>query len=328
MNLLDSFKNKTVLVIGDVMLDAYIWGKVARISPEAPVPVLDQEALEFRPGGAANVALNIAALGARALLVGRIGKDNAATKLASLLQQSGLDASGLIALPGKTTVKTRVIGNGHQLLRIDEEHFPELNDAEEHILMKAVLDIVEKNRPEAIIFEDYDKGTLSSNVIQSVIRLARKNGIFTAVDPKKKNFLQYREVDLFKPNLRELCDGLGLSSVPQSQNELSAAASKLRESTGAKAILVTLSERGIYYGSALEDFLFPAVQRRIADVSGAGDTVIATATLAAVSQFDARSLCWLANLAGGRVCESPGVVPISIDDLSEQVQIHPMPVLN
>ena len=209
--LFDKFNGLRILVIGDVMMDAYVLGKVTRISPEAPVPIISLENEEERIGGAGNVALNLVALGAKPIIATAVGSDSNGDKLTNLLKSNGISIDGIIFSElRKTTVKTRVVSNKQQLLRIDSEDTFPISKSEEEQLINRIRNLIDQGI-DAIIFEDYNKGVLTENLISKVIELARKNDIPTTVDPKKENFFAYQHVTLFKPNLKELKEGLNLN---------------------------------------------------------------------------------------------------------------------
>jgi rfaE bifunctional protein kinase chain/domain len=309
-----SFTGKRVLVIGDVMLDAYWWGRVERISPEAPVPIVNIDRKEYRLGGAANVALNLHHLGAKPVLCAAIGDDAEGDVFLRLLAEEGLSDHGIIRTKERpTTVKTRVIGNKSQLIRIDSEEDAVLDGDDSDNIAACIEKLVAK--ADLILFEDYDKGVISASLIEQVVASASRAGIPVAVDPKKRNFLSYRNVTLFKPNLRELAEGLKLDIDGKSTvEEISAAAHSLKAKLEINQALITLSDRGVFI-SGDNDHLVPAHVRNIYDVSGAGDTVISVAALALLAGVDASVLAGLANLAGGLVCEKLGVVPITYQEL-------------
>ena len=320
--LFSAFNQLTVLVVGDVMMDAYVWGKATRLSPEAPVPVVNVSRTEQRLGGAANVALNVQALGATPLLCAVIGEDQGGDQLLDLLRTTGLSAEGIVRSPYRpTTVKQRILAAGQHLLRIDSEVETDLN-AEEATQLTTRYEAL-LSRVDVVIFEDYDKGVLTEPSIQHFIGLARQRGIPTVVDPKKKNFLAYRHCTLFKPNLKELREGLKLefSDTDADQPQFEAAVTRLRELLTPEIVLVTLSERGVFVENGHEQRTYlPAHLRTISDVSGAGDTVISIAALCVALQLPAAVTAALANLGGGLVCEQVGVVPIEKQLLLEEAQ--------
>lgn len=311
----------TALVVGDVMLDAYFWGKVERISPEAPVPVVHVEKKENRLGGAANVALNIKALDATAIICSVVGDDDKGKLFCDLLEKEGMDSSGIIKSTSRnTTVKTRVIGNNHQMLRVDQELLDDLNADDEKKLFSKISELTEKKKIDVIIFEDYDKGVLTYTLIMKIIDLANKKGIVTAVDPKKKHFSDYKNVTLFKPNLKELREGLKEDFDNHDMHAVINAVAKLQLQLSAKYILTTLSEQGILITGNNVEAIVPAHVRNISDVSGAGDTVISVAALALAANLEPVLIAQLANLAGGQVCEEVGVVPVRKKRLKEEAE--------
>ena len=326
--LFGKFSGFKALIIGDVMIDAYLWGKVERISPEAPVPVVSLKQRENRLGGAANVALNIQSLGATPLVCAVVGQDDKGTQFFDLMKQGGMPCDGIITSPSrKTTVKFRIIGNNTQLLRVDEETESDLKLDETNRLFDRIATFVKTGNAHVIIFEDYDKGVITPLLIDKVVALAHEHGIPVAVDPKKKNFMHYRGVDLFKPNMKELREGLKLDEEPSTTEEVLKSVSLLQEKLNAGMVLTTLSDKGVIYSKKNNDKTyetghFPAHLRKIADVSGAGDTVISVASLCLAACAAPDVMARLANLAGGLVCEQVGGVPVCKEQLySEAMKI-------
>lgn len=319
-DLFDKFNGLRILVIGDVMLDAYVMGKVNRISPEAPVPIVSLENEDARIGGAGNVALNLLTLGAKPIICGVIGEDSSGDKLLNLFEKNGISTDGLVkSMARKTTVKTRVISNKQQLLRIDSESTFPLLESEEIKLNNTIQNIINQGI-DGIIFEDYNKGVLTDSVIQNTIKIAKEKDIPTAVDPKKENFLSYKGVSLFKPNLKELKEGLNLNFDFNTNKELFENGIELLEEKLKNEIsFVTLSENGVFIKNQTEKYYVPAHMRSISDVSGAGDTVIAVATLCLISGASTKQIAEISNLAGGLVCEKSGVVSISKNELLKEV---------
>lgn len=310
----ESFKGLNVLIIGDVMLDSYIWGVVERISPEAPVPIINVKKKDFRLGGAANVALNILALGATPVLCALIGDDDDGKKLLQQMSDVGMTKDGIIVSNDRpTTVKTRVIASHQHVVRVDEESDLEVNAREE----KSMIDRIEKLLPQCqvVIFEDYDKGAINLSIIEKSVALAMKHLIPTVVDPKKRNFLSYKNVTLFKPNLKELREGLKMEVNAANPNQVEQAVELLKEKLNASGVMVTLSEHGVYINFENKKIKLPAHQREIADVSGAGDTVVSVAALCTALKLDPKMIASLSNLAGGLVCQHVGVVPIDKEEL-------------
>ncbi|MBE0651177.1 MAG: D-glycero-beta-D-manno-heptose-7-phosphate kinase [Bacteroidales bacterium] len=321
--LFKAFTDKKVMVIGDIMVDSYVWGKVERISPEAPVPVVSVEKREERLGGAANVALNLQSLGAETLLCSVIGADRRGQDLMRLMTHAGLDRDGIIESgERRTTVKSRFIGNNAQLLRVDEESTHILNDFVFKQLSEKIEQILKDRKVDAIIFQDYDKGVISPALIDFVNEKAGALKIPVMVDPKKRNFLAYHNVTLFKPNLKEIKEGLNLNSVPADLESIRDASKKLLEKLNVSMILNTLSEKGVYIlwneNGTQKDKLVPAHRRNVADVSGAGDTVISVAALCISHGLNPEDTALLSNLAGGLVCEEVGVVPVNKEKLFEE----------
>jgi len=295
-------------------------GKVNRISPEAPVPIVSLENEDARIGGAGNVALNLLALGANPIICGVIGEDTSGDKLLNLFEKNGISTDGLVkSMARKTTVKTRVISNKQQLLRIDSESTFPLLESEEIKLNNTIQNIINQGI-DGIIFEDYNKGVLTDSVIQNTIKIAKEKDIPTAVDPKKENFLSYKGVSLFKPNLKELKEGLNLNFDFNSNKELfEKGIEVLEEKLQNEISFITLSEFGVFIKNQTEKYYVPAHMRSISDVSGAGDTVIAVATLCLISGASTKQIAEISNLAGGLVCEKSGVVSISKNDLLKEV---------
>ena len=321
--LFEAFNGKRVLVIGDVMTDAYIKGQVTRMSPEAPVPVVDLQEQEQRIGGAGNVALNLIALGAKAILASVIGQDNAGKELEQMLQNAGIQTSALVvSAQRKTTIKTRVLSNGKQMLRIDSEDQHDLKPNEE-ALLKANISALLAEGIDGVLLEDYNKGVLTTALIQWIISEANARNIPIAVDPKKKNFFAYVGCTLFKPNLKELKEGLHIDfNFQQDPVALHTAITQLQHQINSRYTLVTLSEHGVQLFDGQKHQHHPAHRRNIADVSGAGDTVIATTTLCLICGASPEQMTALANLAGGLVCEHPGVVSIDKEKfLQEALQL-------
>ncbi len=314
-----SFNNLNVLIIGDVMIDSYLWGKVNRISPEAPVPIVAVSKKERRLGGAANVALNIQALGANPILCSVVGVDYEGLAFLDLLRAQKLSQKGILKLRDRiTTVKTRVIGNNAQLLRVDEEVEEDIDPSDVQQLLTLISYIINHDKIDVIIFEDYNKGLITSKLVSKVVELAKSKNIPTCVDPKKKNFNTYKGVSLFKPNLKELREGIKMDVSGDHINELQRAVSSFRVKQKMETILVTLADKGIITNSRKVKEHLPAHVRSIADVSGAGDTVISVASLCRALECHDLVTAALANLSGGLVCEQVGVVPIDKEQLLEE----------
>jgi len=293
------------------MIDSYTWGRVSRISPEAPVPVVNVIRRESRLGGAGNVVLNIASLGATAMICSVIGDDAPGRELQKIILDANLSTDGLIVEPSRmTTVKERIIAGSQQVVRVDSETENPISLSSQQALLALIKDSM--SDVDVIIFEDYDKGVLSAELIQSVISMAKENNIPTVVDPKRKNFFAFQGATLFKPNLHELRDGLGLMPTDFDADHLAETVRKFKVSQEFSGVFVTLSERGVYIDFENDQHLIPAHIRQISDVSGAGDTVISIAACVLALGGSTEQIASLANLGGGLVCESLGVVPINL----------------
>ncbi len=320
LSAINQFKNLKVLVIGDVILDGYYSGKVNRISPEAPVSILDIEKKEYRLGGAANVALNIQGLGATPILCTVIGSDFAGKQVLDLMTKSALPIVGMRSSSDRiTSIKTRLVSNHHQLLRMDEEQSDVISKTEHNELINRITKLLTSEKPDAIIFEDYDKGVISAILIQTIISEARKRNIPVTVDPKRSNFLSYAGATLFKPNLKELRDGLNQQDLNSEPQSLYQAFTFLNDLMPTEIVLFTLSGDGMYIASETESHHVQAYPRNIADVSGAGDTVISVATCALASGMNLHDIAYISNLAGGWVCQYPGVVSIEANTLINEI---------
>lgn len=322
-SIFDQFNNATVLVIGDVMIDCYITGKVTRISPEAPVPIVNAQSRNYRLGGAANVALNLKSMGATPILCSVIGSDTKAKVFYDLLEDCDMDSVGLVPMYGrKTTIKYRIIGNNAHIVRVDDEKDEQLKEREKRQFITTVEQLIEHHPIDAIIFEDYDKGLFSKSLIEEIIAFARAKNIFVAVDPKKRNFNNYSNVNLFKPNLKELASGLNIEdNIELKLEEIHSLVKDFAQKKNIDKMMITMSSKGIaFYDSKTDKFFHQdAFKRRVSDVSGAGDTVISVATLFLLNNQSIVNTCLASNLAGGLVCEYVGVVPINSAQLKKEI---------
>jgi rfaE bifunctional protein kinase chain/domain len=313
---------KRIAVIGDVMLDHYYVGSVSRISPEAPVPVVELERQTWRLGGAANVAHNLRMLGAHVVLCGVVGDDSGGAQIRELAVQHGIEPSGIVTDRTRpTTIKSRIIGNNQQLLRLDhEQRSPIGSDVLEQIL--AVLDATPQLA--AVIFEDYNKGVLHQRSIPQLVEWAQEHSIPILVDPKLENFFAYRGATLFKPNQKEASYALGTPL--ESHDDILRAGRMLLERLQARNVLITLGSRGMMLlDSSNRWWQIPSVARHVADVSGAGDTVIATVTAMMVAGAPILEAAAIANIAASVVCGEPGVVPITTASLLAALAFHMHP---
>lgn len=307
----DSFQQKNILIVGDVMVDSYWWGHVNRISPEAPVPIVKVNRREYRLGGAANVALNLRQMGAKPILLSIIGDDFEGHTFRDLLLKNNIENNTILKSNKRpTTLKTRIIANElQQVVRLDSEEDKPI-DKEESLRLQVQFDKI-SDQIDAIIFQDYDKGILSESLISYITHKANKLNIPTIVDPKKRNFEHFKNVSLFKPNLKELREGLGIEiNKPIEIEQLRNASKMLFDKMKVKIAFITLSEDGVYINDGKSELIVPTHKRSIFDVSGAGDTVASIAALCMSAGLSPEILANLTNIAGGLVCEKVGVVPI------------------
>lgn len=314
------FKNKNILIIGDVMLDSYFFGNVSRISPEAPVPVVDILNKKDKLGGAANVASNIKNLGGNPILCSIVGKDQNGKTFLLELEKLNIKTDYILQSENRiTTVKTRIIGNNHQMLRIDEEVNKEMNGEEDNIL-SLIKNIINNEKIDCILFQDYDKGVINKKIIKTVVKIAEKSKIPITVDPKRKNFLDYNDVTLFKPNFKEFKEGLNINNTNDKLTILKKGAKKLHNKN-IKIVFITLSESGIFISykkdNKIIDKIIPGISRDVVDVSGAGDTVISVASML-LNDINIEEIANISNIAGGLVCEEIGVVPINKEKLLKE----------
>ncbi|MDY6381034.1 MAG: bifunctional ADP-heptose synthase [Bacteroidales bacterium] len=323
-DIFQKFNNLNVVVIGDIMVDSYQWGKVERISPEAPVPICAVTKIENRLGGAGNVALNLKAMGANPILCSVIGEDSNGENLLHLMQQEGMTTDYILQSTDRpTTTKTRIIGNNSQMLRIDNESIETLDRKEETAFLKRIESLFSKTKIDVVIFQDYDKGVITERVITTTTSQANKKNIPITVDPKHRNFSLYKDVAMFKPNLKELKEGLKIEFDKPTQENLENASLLLKDKQRIEKVFITLSEYGVFFADyskkQAEVVLLPANVRKIADVSGAGDTVISVASLCLALAIEPKEIAKISNLAGGLVCEEVGVVPINKDRLYREL---------
>jgi rfaE bifunctional protein kinase chain/domain len=319
--LFKSFSSIKIAVIGDMMLDTYWWGNVERISPEAPVPVVTVDRKEYRIGGAGNVALNLASLGTPVSVFSVIGDDEDGEILTGLLDEKKIDTKYMLKAGNRiTTNKMRVISRNQQMMRLDSETLVLLDRDQEQKLIGRVEQFIHDESPAAIIFEDYNKGVLTKNVIRTLIDICKSKSVITAVDPKRKHFFEYGGVDIFKPNLKEARDALNLLVDEVNETNLTLIHEKLKTELNHRISFITLSEKGVFYEDGKESKMVPSHIRNVADVSGAGDTVIAVATLIYALTRSTGLMAEIANLAGGLVCETVGTVAIDKSRLLRECQ--------
>jgi rfaE bifunctional protein kinase chain/domain len=319
--LFKSFSSIKIGVVGDMMLDTYWWGNVERISPEAPVPVVTVDRKEYRIGGAGNVALNLASLGTPVSVFSYLGDDDDGVILTALLNEKKIGTDFLLKSKTRsTTNKMRVISRNQQMMRLDSETLLPLDHDQEEKLIAQVELFIRDQSPAAIIFEDYNKGVLTEKIIRAVIDICKSKSVITAVDPKRKHFFDYRGVDIFKPNLKEAREALNLLIEEVNENSLALIHQKLKAELNHRVSFITLSEKGVFYEDGQEAHIVHSHIRNVADVSGAGDTVIAVATLIYALTRNTRIMAEIANLAGGLVCEAVGTVAIDKSRLLRECQ--------
>ena len=320
--LFDSFTKIRVVIIGDVMLDTYMWGGVERISPEAPVPVVTLNKKEYRIGGAGNVALNCHSLGSQVFILSVIGDDSEGLLLEELFHENMIDTSYLLKSSSRlTTSKTRIISRNQQMLRLDSEITKDLGKKDEEQLLERVRSFIQTQDPNIMIFEDYNKGILTEKIIHEVITICREAGVITAVDPKRKNFFSYQKADIFKPNIKEVKEGLNLLVDDVNSSLLSRVHVELQNTLEHGISFITLSDKGVFYQQDSKASIIPSHLRNISDVSGAGDTVIAVAALVYAATKDVHLMAEVANIAGGLVCEEVGTVAIDKSRLQGECEL-------
>jgi rfaE bifunctional protein kinase chain/domain len=320
--LFDSFTSLKVGVIGDVMLDTYMWGRVDRISPEAPVPVVVLDEKEYRIGGAGNVALNCHSLGSQVFILSITGDDKDGLLLEELFGEALIDTSYLIRSASRvTTNKTRIISRNQQMMRLDAEITTDLDKNDEEKLLQQVRSFIQKEDPDVMIFEDYNKGILTEKVIAETITLCKETGVMTAIDPKRKNFFSYHNADIFKPNLTEVKQALNILFDEINDPLLSKIHLELRNILEHKISFITLSDKGVFYQKDGNASIIPSHLRNIADVSGAGDTVIAVAAMVYAATQNVHLMAEVANIAGGLVCEEVGTVAVDKSKLQNECEL-------
>ena len=320
--LFESFVSLKVGVIGDVMLDTYIWGNVERISPEAPVPVVSLHHREYRIGGAGNVALNCHSLGSQVFILSVTGDDTEGLLLEELFNESLIDTSYIVKSKSRiTTNKTRIISRNQQMMRLDAEVTHDLDAHDENLLLDKLRSFIEAVDPDLIIFEDYNKGVLTDKLIHEAISLCQQAGIITAVDPKRKNFFSYHQADIFKPNLTEVKEALNLLFDDANKPLLQNIHTELKNILQHNISFITLADKGVFYQQNGHSNIIASHLRNIADVSGAGDTVIAVAALVYAVTKNVHLMSEVANIAGGLVCEEVGTVAINKERLLAECEL-------
>ena len=327
IDLFNKFKNNNILIVGDVMVDTYLIGDVERISPEAPVPIVDVYEKIDKLGGAANVALNIKELGANPIICSVIGKDEIGNKILELMKDQNISIKYLHESDKrKTTNKTRVVGNNAQMLRIDNESKEDLDVHSYNSLTNKITLAIYENNIDAILIQDYNKGVINAELFYFIDKLNSTRKIPVFVDPKIKNFEYYKNIKIFKPNFNELKRGLKLEYLDINKfEEIRKPIERFISEQNIDIFYTTLGENGIYvsYMDKNENFIIHkhihSEKRNVSDVSGAGDTVMSVATLLTVNGLDEIKTATISNIAGGLVCEEVGVVPINKEKLINEI---------
>lgn len=316
-----AFNKLNVLIIGDLMIDSYVWGIIERQSPEAPVPIVNVQKREIRLGGAGNVAVNIKALGANPIICSVLGSDTMADSILSIFEDNKLNTEGILKSNDRiTTVKERIIADEKHVVRVDHEIDSPLNNIDTENLTNKIKSLC--GNVDVIIFQDYDKGVITKNLIEEITDFAKIANIPIVVDPKKRNFIFYKNVTLFKPNLKEIKDGLNIQFDSKNEIEVENIVNLLKQKLNLEGAFLTLSEKGVYIDYQNEKIHIPAFERNILDVSGAGDTVISIAACCVALGLPAFTTANLSNLGGGLVCEKVGVVPIDRELLYKEAVLH------
>jgi rfaE bifunctional protein kinase chain/domain len=315
--IITSFAKKRILIIGDIMMDEYLSGKVARISPEAPVPVVEIEHETLRFGGAANVALNIKSLGCEALLIGLLGEDRMADSFNELMDNNNLETFGLIKSSYRpTTVKTRIIGDNQHIARVDKEVVNDANDQEQASIKQKIESLI--TEVDGVVFQDYNKGAITKSIISSTIKLCNSKNIHISVDPKFTNFMSYKNTTVFKPNIKEAQQAIAKNL--EGEKQVEEAGFELLQKLNAESVLLTRGSKGLsLFEKEKQVTHIPTQARNVADVSGAGDTVISTVTASCLGGATKKEAAILANIAAGIVVEEVGIVPIKKDKLLAQI---------
>ena len=309
-----SFSQQSILVIGDVMLDKFMWGNASRISPEAPVPIISVNKISHSPGGAANVALNLSKLSANVQILGIVGDDNEGAILEDTLLKNGVKTQYITDAKLSTTTKTRIIAHGQQVVRTDYEDIRDVNSDQ----IKIIKDILDKiiSEIDAIIIQDYNKGLLVKDSIKTILEISSEKNIPVYVDPKKDNFFAYNKIRLFKPNLFEFESAINFKEQDKSFEDLG---KDLRKRINAEILMVTRSEEGVTLFTDKNVQTISTKARKVHDVSGAGDTAISAFVLADLCGANIEESAMISNYAAGRVCEEVGVVPISLEMIKDIV---------
>ena len=318
MQIINRLKNTKVMVIGDIMVDKFVWGKVSRISPEAPVPIVEIEKETHTPGGAGNVAVNINALGGNVVLVGAIGNDFVGNKLIEDMKHKGVDTTGVFRDEMRPTIlKTRIIAQHQQVVRTDREIKGKIPTT----IVNKILYFLEKNitKVKAVVISDYGKGVICSNILKETVKLAHKYGKPVVVDPKIEHFLQYKNVTCITPNLQEATVGMREHDVPEGRAFVHLG-QRILKKLKCGSVLITQGENGMTLFEPKDRVThIPTVAKEVFDVSGAGDTVVAVLTLALATKANILDAAYLANYAAGIVIGKLGTATTTLDEIREKI---------
>jgi D-glycero-beta-D-manno-heptose-7-phosphate kinase len=311
--ILNAFTDKQLMVVGDIMIDEYLTGKVTRLSPEAPVPIIEIKDEITRFGGAANVALNVKELGCKTILVGVVGEDRHAEIFNTLMQEHHIFSQVIVSKSRPTTVKTRIIGDNQHIARVDREQIKYLTDDELQAAKSKIQGSLETNKVDAVILEDYNKGVLSKDLIHFIVSACKEKSIPVFVDPKFENFMEYSDVTIFKPNVKEAQQALARNF--NNEKDVEQAGFQLLQELNCASVLLTRGPKGLSLFEKDNVVHIATQAREVADVSGAGDTVISTLAAAYVAGASTREAAILANIAAGIVVEEIGIVPVTKEKL-------------
>ncbi|MEJ2634771.1 MAG: bifunctional ADP-heptose synthase [Calditrichia bacterium] len=310
-------EGKKIIVFGDLMVDEYLWGEVSRLSPEAPVPIINIASEQLRFGGAANVAYNLVGLKATPVLTGVVGNDRMGSVFLDMLRENNLPSDGIVVSDDRpTTVKTRIIGNNQHVARVDKESVLPLPNSVQEKLFDIFVSLIDD--VSAIIIQDYNKGVAVPPLVEHITDLANRHGRYVTVDPKFENFFSFKNVTLFKPNTKEAEEALAIRI--RDEADVKNAGADLLRSLNSRAVLITRGSRGMaLFEQGEEPAFLDTRARKVADVSGAGDTVIATLTYALCGGATMKEAVTLSNYAAGLVCEEVGVVPVDLERLMTSI---------
>ncbi len=318
-NIIDKFSTRKILVVGDIMLDRFVWGNVERISPEAPVPVVEVIKETDVPGGCGNVANNIVSLKGKVYIVSVVGDDHSGELLKQILQEKGCDIYGIFTDDHRpTTVKTRIIAHNQQVVRIDKESRIQISQPMFKKIKSYILDIIRD--VDAILISDYGKGVITRSLLKYCISIAKKHDIPLSVDPKVEHFMEYKKVTVLTPNLNEATLGMKLHKKPSNEEEVYELGKKILKKLKPEAVVITRGEKGMTLFSKNKIYHIPTRAKEVYDVTGAGDTVISVLTLCLSCGTDMITGCEIANFAAGVVVGKVGTATVSPEELKSIIK--------